>query len=189
MSMGIGIAIGITLVVWTQMTPIIKGDFHILISTQGGQLTLIGVLVALVGVAIVTRAGQLKECKMGIEVEYFNLKKGLLLALMYGIFSAGMSFAINAAVPMHRIATESGNDPLYAALPSYVVIMAGGAIINLGYCMIRMFKSHYISVKKRFLPPEIADCNQCSFVCPWRYYVVPTVLLLRLGPCQYSCSI
>lgn len=50
-------------------------------------MTLLGVLVAVIGVGIVTRAGQLKERKMGIKAEEFNLKKGLLLAVMCGIFS------------------------------------------------------------------------------------------------------
>ena len=63
-------------------------------------MTLLGVLVALIGVGIVTRAGQLKERKMGIKAEEFNLKKGLVLAVMCGIFSAGMSFAMNAAKPL-----------------------------------------------------------------------------------------
>ena len=94
MSMGIGIAIGITLIVGTLMTPIINGNFDVLINTEGGRMTLLGVLVALIGVGIVTRAGQLKERKMGIKAEEFNLKKGLVLAVMCGIFSAGMSFAI-----------------------------------------------------------------------------------------------
>lgn len=76
MSMGIGIAIGITLIVGTLMTPIINGNFDVLINTSGGRMTLLGVLVALIGVGIVTRAGQLKERKMGIKAEEFNLKKG-----------------------------------------------------------------------------------------------------------------
>ncbi|EHP5483799.1 L-rhamnose/proton symporter RhaT [Escherichia coli] len=100
MSMGIGIAIGITLIVGTLMTPIINGNFDVLINTEGGRMTLLGVLVALIGVGIVTRAGQLKERKMGIKAEEFNLKKGLVLAVMCGIFSAGMSFAMNAAKPL-----------------------------------------------------------------------------------------
>ena len=45
MSMGIGIAIGITLIVGTLMTPIINGQFAVLMRTQGGQMTLLGVLV------------------------------------------------------------------------------------------------------------------------------------------------
>jgi L-rhamnose-H+ transport protein len=113
MSMGIGIAIGITLIVGTLMTPILNGNFDVLIHTQGGQMTLLGVLVAVIGVAIVTRAGQLKERKMGIKAEDFNLKKGLVLAVMCGIFSAGMSFAMNAAKPMHDAAAALGVDPLY----------------------------------------------------------------------------
>ncbi len=150
MSMGIGIAIGITLIVGTLMTPIINGNFDVLISTEGGRMTLLGVLVALIGVGIVTRAGQLKERKMGIKAEEFNLKKGLVLAVMCGIFSAGMSFAMNAAKPMHEAAAALGVDPLYVALPSYVVIMGGGAIINLGFCFIRLAKVKDLSLKADF---------------------------------------
>ncbi|BDH44124.1 L-rhamnose-proton symporter [Salmonella enterica subsp. enterica serovar Choleraesuis] len=150
MSMGIGIAIGITLIVGTLMTPIINGQFHVLINTKGGQMTLLGVLVAVAGVAIVTRAGQLKERQMGIQAEEFNLKKGLILAVMCGIFSAGMSFAMNAAKPMHEAAAALGVDPLYVALPSYVVIMGGGALINLGFCFIRLARVPSLSIKADF---------------------------------------
>ena len=132
------------------MTPIIAGKFDVLIGTPGGRMTLLGVLVALIGVAIVTRAGQLKERKMGIKAEEFNLKKGLILAVMCGFFSAGMSFAMDAAKPMHEAAATLGIDPLYVALPSYVVIMGGGAVINLGYCFIRLAKMKNLSVKADF---------------------------------------
>ena len=44
MSMGIGIAIGITLIVGTLMTPIINGNFVCWINTEGGRMTLLGVL-------------------------------------------------------------------------------------------------------------------------------------------------
>lgn len=150
MSMGIGIAIGITLIVGTLMTPIIAGKFDVLVGTPGGRMTLLGVLVAVIGVAIVTRAGQLKERQMGIKAEEFNLKKGLVLAVMCGIFSAGMSFAMDAAKPMHEAAAALGVDPLYVALPSYVVIMGGGAVINLGFCFIRLAKVKHLSIKADF---------------------------------------
>lgn len=39
-------------------------------------MTRLDVFVALIGVGIVTRAGQLKEHKMGMKAEEFNLKKG-----------------------------------------------------------------------------------------------------------------
>ena len=150
MSMGIGIAIGITLVVGTLMTPLLQGRFVELFSSTGGRLTLLGVLVALIGVAIVSWAGLLKERAMGIAAEDFNLKKGLILAVMCGIFSAGMSFAMDAAKPMNEVAAAAGIDPLYVALPSYVVIMGGGALINLGYCFIRLATRPELSVKADF---------------------------------------
>lgn len=37
---------------------------------------------------------------------------------------------MNAAKPMHDAAAALGVDPLYVALPSYVVIMGGGALVN-----------------------------------------------------------
>ena len=110
----------------------------------------IAIGIAVIGVGIVTRAGQLKERKMGIKAEDFNLKKGLLLAVMCGIFSAGMSFAMNAAKPMHEAAAALGVDPLYTALPSYVVIMGGGALVNLGFCFIRLAKVKNLSIKADF---------------------------------------
>ncbi|QHM71058.1 L-rhamnose/proton symporter RhaT [Mixta intestinalis] len=147
MSMGIGIAIGITLVVGTLMTPLLQGRFMVLFSSTGGRMTLLGVLVALIGVGIVSRAGFLKERAMGISAEEFNLKKGLLLAVMCGIFSAGMSFAMDAAKPMHEAAAAAGIDPLYVALPSYVVIMGGGAMVNLAYCFIRLAVKPSLSLR------------------------------------------
>lgn len=150
MSMGIGIAIGVTLVVGTLMTPLLQGRFIALFSSPGGRMTLLGVLVALIGVAIVSRAGLMKERALGVRAQEFNLKKGLLLAVMCGIFSAGMSFAMDAAKPMHQAAAELGINPLYVALPSYVVIMGGGAIVNLAYCFIRLAAKKELSIKADF---------------------------------------
>src|SRR6202035_1446058 len=61
MSLGIGVAIGVTLVVGTLMPPILHGQAGILFATRGGLLTMAGVLVALIGVAIVSYAGHQKE--------------------------------------------------------------------------------------------------------------------------------
>ncbi|MGP9419506.1 L-rhamnose/proton symporter RhaT [Ewingella sp. AOP8-B2-18] len=147
MSLGIGIAIGITLIIGTLMTPVLQGKVDVLIGTAGGRMTLLGVLVAVIGVAVVSYAGYLKEKSLGIKAEEFNLKKGLILAAFCGIFSAGMSFAMSAATPMHESAAQLGLNPLYVALPSYVVIMGGGAIVNLGFCFIRLATRRELSVK------------------------------------------
>ncbi|VEB51743.1 rhamnose-proton symporter [Salmonella enterica subsp. enterica] len=152
-------------------------------------MTLLGVFVALIGVGIVTRAGQLKERKMGIKAEEFNLKKGLLLAVMCGIFSAGMSFAMNAAKPMHEAAAALGVDPLYVALPSYVVIMGGGALVNLGFLFYPPGKSTKSVDKSRLLAGKTVDYQQYSAVRAWRSDVVFAVLFLCLGSRAHSSAI
>ncbi|WP_413723184.1 L-rhamnose/proton symporter RhaT [Sodalis sp. RH24] len=147
MSMGIGIAIGITLIVGTLMTPILQGKFGAMAGSTGGQITLLGVFVALIGVGIVSYAGVMKEKALGVSAQEFSLKKGLILAVLCGIFSAGMSFAMDAAVPMHIAAKNIGISPLYVALPSYVIIMGGGAIVNLAYCFFRLATRPELSIK------------------------------------------
>jgi L-rhamnose-H+ transport protein len=147
MSLGIGIAIGVTLVVGTLIPPLRHGQGALLFTTKGGQLTMAGVLVALIGVAVVSYAGHQKEQKLRGEVREFNLKLGLLLAVLCGVFSSGMSFAIDAAKPMEAAALHLGVNPLYAALPSYVFIMGGGALVNLSYCFIRLAALKKISLR------------------------------------------
>lgn len=152
MSLGIGIAIGTTLVVGTLLPPFMQGHFLFLFQSRAGLITLAGIIVALIGVAIVTYAGHQKEKQLGVSAEQFDLKKGLILAIMCGIFSSGMSFAIEAAKPMETAALQLGVDPLYAALPSYVIIMGGGALINFAYCFGRLAFKRDLSFK--------ADCSQ-----------------------------
>jgi len=106
-----------------------------------------GVLVALLGVAVVSYAGHQKEVQLSGELREFNLKLGLLLAVLCGIFSSGMAFAIDAAGPMKAAALNLGVNPLYAALPSYVFIMGGGALVNLSYCFIRLAALKSLSLR------------------------------------------
>jgi len=148
MSLGIGVAIGVTLTVGTLMPPILHGQGAVLFATRGGLLTLAGVVVALIGVAIVSYAGHQKEKQLSAgEPTDFNLALGLGVAVLCGIFSSGMSFAIDAAQPLQAAALGAGVKPLYAALPSYVIIMGGGALVNFAYCFLRLAFARGISLR------------------------------------------
>ncbi|MFP5250495.1 MAG: L-rhamnose/proton symporter RhaT, partial [Acidobacteriota bacterium] len=154
MSLGIGVAIGVTLVVGTLIPPIAHGRLLYLLTSRMGIFTIAGIVLALIGIAVVSWAGHQREQRMGIRAEEFNLKKGLLLAILCGIFSSGMSFAIDAARPMALAAQHAGVRPLYAALPSYVIIMGGGALINFGYCFFRLGFSRQLSLRRDFSEPR-----------------------------------
>ena len=147
MSLGIGVAMGITLMAGTLIPPLLHGQAAVLLTTRSGLFTMAGVFVALLGVAIVSYAGHQKELQLRGELREFNLKLGIFLAGMCGLFSSGMSFAIDAARPMEATALHLGLNPLYAAMPSYVIIMGGGALVNFSYCFSRLVFKRNISLR------------------------------------------
>jgi L-rhamnose-H+ transport protein len=154
MSLGIGVAIGVTLVVGTLVPVFMNGQAGTLFTTKSGLYNMAGVVVALIGVAIVSYAGHQKEeqLKTGEPTE-FNVWLGLGLAVMCGIFSSGMSFAMNEAGPIKLAAESAGISHLYSALPAYVFIMGGGAIVNLGYCFTRLALVKKISLRRDLAEP------------------------------------
>ncbi len=153
MSLGIGVAIGVTLVVGTLVPPIMHGQFTALFSTDSGLWSMAGVIVAVIGVAIVSYAGHQKEVELGGELKEFNVTLGLVLAVLCGIFSAGFSFGLDAATSIRAAALAAGVNPLYARLPSYVLIMGGGAIVNMSYCFLRLAFKRDLSLRADLAQP------------------------------------
>ena len=162
MSLGIGVAIGVTLVVGTLVPPLLHGQAAMLFSTRSGLLTMAGIVVALLGVGIVSYAGHQKEQQLGAEVKEFNVTLGLGLAVLCGIFSSGFSFGLDAATPLRAAALELGVNPLYARLPSYVLIMGGGAIVNFSYCFLRLAFKKDLSLRADLAQPNALVLRNAS---------------------------
>jgi L-rhamnose-H+ transport protein len=81
------------------------------------------------------------------KLEEFNVPLGIGMAVLCGFTSSGMSFGIAAAKPMEQVALRLGVNPLYAALPAYVLIMGGGSLVNWGYCLFRLATQRQISLR------------------------------------------
>lgn len=144
-SVGYGVAIGITLVVGTLLPPLLDGQLLVLTGTTKGVMALAGVGVAVAGIALTSFAGHLKEKSAGTTSTELNVRKGLMIALFCGITSSFMAFAINAAEPIQQMALAQGVDPLYQVMPGYVVIMAGGFTTNLIYCLYQMWRNRTLN--------------------------------------------
>lgn len=153
MSLGIGVAIGINLVVGTIVPPLMHGQYAALFLSRSGAWNMAGVVVAVIGVAVVSYAGHQKEKQLGREIQEFNLKLGLLLAILCGIFSAGFSFGLDAGTPIRAAALAVGVKPLYSRLPTYVLIMGGGAVVNFIYCFTRLAFKKDISLRADLAQP------------------------------------
>jgi L-rhamnose-H+ transport protein len=114
-----------------------------------GLVLLIGVSVAIAGIAVIGYAGSLRAQNMTDEqkkaaVKDFALGKGLLVALLAGVMSACFSLGLEAAEPIKATALSLGTKALYAGLPAILMITMGGFITNAIYCLFQNFKNKTI---------------------------------------------
>jgi len=136
-ALGQSVALGFCAAFGTLIPPIVAGDN--LFSSQAGILTLIGVAVTIAGIAIIGYAGALKNQQLTEEekrkaIKEFALKKGIIIAVLAGVMSAGMSYGFGAAGPIEEVALAKGVNPLFASNPSLIFILLGGFLTNLLYC-------------------------------------------------------
>jgi L-rhamnose-H+ transport protein len=118
-----------------------KVTFSDMLSTPGGRLVLLGVVVCLTGIFICGRAGMMKEKDLNREqkkesIAEFSLVKGLVVATISGILSACFNFGIEAGKPMALEAIDRGLNPLFQNNVTYVVLLWGGLTTNLIWCLV-----------------------------------------------------
>lgn len=152
-ALGQSIVLGLTAALGTLIPAFVAGDN--LFSSRAGILTLIGVAVALVGIALIGFAGALKNKNLTEEerkaaVKEFALKKGVIIALLSGVMSASFAFGFQSGVPIEEAAAARGTNPLFVSNPTLIFILMGGFVTNLIYCVYLNIKNKtykdYISV-------------------------------------------
>ena len=151
LGVGLGLAIGCGLcsATGTLIPPIVKGQAASLVADQAAITTLVGVFVSLLGIVFVGLAGKTKEDELPEEakkasVAEFNFKKGIIVALVAGIASAGMNFGLQGGEwtgadgmkeSLAGLAVEAGARPVWAGMPVLVVVLFGGFVVNLLWCL------------------------------------------------------
>jgi len=123
-----------------------KISFTDMLSTTGGQLVLLGVVLSITGIAISGKAGMMKEKELSEEeqkasIAEFNLVKGLIIAVLSGILSAFFNFGIEVGKPMAEAAVAKGLNPLFQNNVIFVVILWGGLTTNLIWTAILSIKN------------------------------------------------
>lgn len=145
LSLGMAVALGLTTVIGTMGPPIFDGTLDQIAATTSGKLTLLGIVITLVGIVIVARAGSAKEADLGggasEGVAEFNLRKGLLIAVFSGVMSGCFAWGLAAGQPIRDLTLAAGTDPLSQGLPVLCVVLAGGLTTNLLWCGYLIFKN------------------------------------------------
>ena len=137
-ALGQSIALGTCAALGTIMGPVLMNVFF----PELGALesltfaVVVGVVVTLVGIAVIGVAGSMKAATLSeeekkIAVRDFNFPKGLAIALlagfMSGCFNVGLEFGkdVNFA---------SLTDPMFRTLPATLLVTIGGFFTNAVYC-------------------------------------------------------
>lgn len=171
MSLGNSVLLGITSIVGSLGLPVLRNipgvaellpsglAFTDLLSSAGGRIVLLGILILLVGIILSGRAGILKDkelagAKEGVNKE-FKLGKGLLIAIISGVLSAFFSFGIDTGKEMGEAARSvalAANFPFISESAGgftylfenniiFLVILWGGLTTNLLWSIALIFKN------------------------------------------------
>lgn len=137
-ALGQSIALGTCAALGTIMGPVLMNVFF----PELGALesltfaVVLGVIVTLVGIAVIGVAGSMKAATLSeeekkIAVKDFNFPKGLAIALlagfMSGCFNVGLEFGKD-------INFGSLTDPMFRTLPATLLVTIGGFFTNAVYC-------------------------------------------------------
>ncbi|XHR27664.1 MAG: L-rhamnose/proton symporter RhaT [Chthoniobacteraceae bacterium] len=155
MSLGMGIALGYCAAFGTLMPPILKTavasipvpeTIAQIAGTRSGQITLAGIAVCLLGIAIAAMAGLAKEKEMPETekkktIAEFNFTKGILVATFSGIMSACFSFALTASTSIGDSSALAGTATIWSGLPKLVVVLLGGFTTNFIWCILLNIKN------------------------------------------------
>lgn len=142
LSLGMAVVLGLCAALGTLMPPIFSGVFvSQVLGTTSGRTILLGIFICVVGIAAAGLAGIFKERAMTLEqqqssVKEFNLKKGIAVAILSGVMSACFAYGLAAGAPIKAISLKHGTPALWQGLPVLVVVLIGGFITNVVWCLI-----------------------------------------------------
>ena len=132
-----------------------KDTFTMLISSNWGLTVLLGLAVCILGIIVCGKAGVMKEKQLSnngatsdghggvVAKTEYKFALGMLVSIISGVLSACFNFGLEAGKPMADVANEvwtSANpgegEFLYRNNVIYVVILWGGLLTNLIWCII-----------------------------------------------------
>lgn len=146
LALGQSICLGVSAIVGTVIPAIMQNKLTLLFTTMPGAIILTGFLLCIVGVFFCGYAGVLKDRSLSeadkkASVKEFSAVKGFTMALLGGVFSACMAFAIAAGAPIAQKAEQMGTNPVFVNIPIFVLALGGGFCSNLIYNIITSTKN------------------------------------------------
>src|SRR5665213_529359 len=145
LALGQSICLGVSAIVGTLVPAIIDHKAGMLLTTRSGNVIVLGFLVCIIGIIFCGYAGVLKDKYLSADqkkasVKEFSAFKGLLMAVMGGVMSACMAFAIRAGAPIASAAVHLGTAKVFMNNPIFVLALSGGFTTNFVYVVIVSYR-------------------------------------------------
>ena len=136
-ALGQSIALGTCSALGAILGPVFTG--------HAGDLTsavIIGVVVTLIGIAIIGIAGAMKASTLPEEekkkaIKDFNFGKGIFVALLAGFMSACFNIGLNFGQDL----SLEGTQEIFKSLPATMLVTFGGFLTNAAYCLFQNRKN------------------------------------------------
>ncbi len=136
-ALGQSIALGTCSALGAILGPVFTG--------HSGDLTsavIIGVVVTLIGIAIIGGAGAMKSAAMPEEekkkaVKDFNFGKGIFVAVLAGFMSACFNIGLSFGADLYWDSTPE----IFRTLPATLLVTLGGFVTNACYCFFQNSKN------------------------------------------------
>lgn len=126
------------------LLPLILKDPNLLLQPEGIKIV-IGIIVILGGIIFYSIAGSKRDKELNgsgskdLSTKGKSFKKGLIVAVLAGIFGPMINIAFVYGQPIQSYAELQGASPLYATNAIWCVVLSAGFIINALEC-IRLFR-------------------------------------------------
>ena len=133
--LGISAAVG-------SVIPLIRLHPEMLLAT-GGLITIAGVVLVIIGVAICAVAGRRREGVLAARDgrPEVNMTRGLAFAILCGFGAALVNFGLAFGVPLMDAAKRHGAADLWAGNAVWLPLMLAGSIPNFAYCIYLLNKN------------------------------------------------
>jgi len=163
-ALGQSLALGTCSAFGTLIPALLKGEN---LFSGDGLILLIGVSIAIAGIAVIGYAGALKSQNMTDAekkkaVKDFALKKGVLIALLAGVTSACFNLGLEAGAPIKAQVLAAGTSSLLVLNPVILLVTFGGFLTNAIYCLFQNFKNKtfkdYTSISAKTWVNNLSFC-------------------------------
>ena len=143
-ALGQSLIFGLVAALGTLIPPMVAGEN--LLATRSGIQTIVGVSIALAGIAIVAYVGILKNRNLTEEerkeaVKEFALQKGILIAILSSVMSSCFAYGFASGKPIEAVMAQYGTNPFFVSNLTLIFLLFGAFISNAVYCIAMNIKN------------------------------------------------